>query len=926
MKTQLLLILFLLFAGSLIAQDNEACFDCHNDLDITTEPDVRRPGLFVDGSRLAKSVHKDLECVDCHSDVDPDDLPHDEDLEPVYCGECHDDIQVDFDISAHGQAVVHKQAYAPNCSECHGTHDILSPQNPKAPSYKMNIPFLCGKCHKEGAPVARVYNINEHNILSNYSQSIHGEGLFKKGLIVSAACVDCHTSHRVLPHTNPLSSTSPRNVAKTCMVCHSRIEDVHVKVIEGKKWQGDPREIPACTDCHIPHKARKESMTLRLSDRSCLLCHAKKDVHKMENGKQVSLFINRDDIQSSVHGEISCVKCHTDVNPSLQRPCATVGQVDCSSCHELVAEEYAQSGHGKAYKNGVEHAPRCITCHGTHQVKSGLDETSPTYKEAIAGLCGSCHSKNSDVQETKELAEPDAYTDYSKTIHGISLGEKGFLSTATCTDCHSNHLILGHEDKESTIYPKNLPATCAACHKGIYNQYAQSVHAINKAKPGQILPTCEDCHTAHGISKTSKDKFVTEVTSQCGKCHESLSNSYLQTLHGETYQLGSLKPAKCSDCHGAHKILGSDHPNSTISARNIVKTCQKCHDDANMRFTGYLTHATHHDEEKYPILYYTYWAMTILLISVFGFFGIHTLLWLPRSIQNAIKHKKHMAAKKASGKDVYYIRRFNRSQRLTHLFVIISFLALAFTGMLLKFSGMEWAKFFVQFVGGAEGSALIHRFAAIITFGYFFYHLFSMIRKKQARNTNIKEFIFGKESMMFRLQDLKDFGATMKWFLGLGPRPDYGRWTYWEKFDYFAVFWGVFIIGFSGLMLWFPEFFTLFLPGWLINVSHIVHSDEALLAVGFIFTIHFFNTHLRPEAFPMDTVIFTGLIPLDEFKQSRTRQYEELKKSGKLRKVLVKKELTEKWEKLVKIFGSLALTMGIIIVILIIYSMLYGYK
>ena len=80
--------------------------------------------------------------------------------------------------------------------------------------------------------------------------------------------------------------------------------------------------------------------------------------------------------------------------------------------------------------------------------------------------------------------------------------------------------------------------------------------------------------------------------------------------------------------------------------------------------------------------------------------------------------------------------------------------------------------------------------------------------------------------------------------------PGYGRFTYWEKFDYFAVFWGMIIIGFTGLVLWFPEFFTRILPGWSINVATIIHSDEALLAVGFIFTIHFFNTHFRPDKFP----------------------------------------------------------------------------
>jgi cytochrome b subunit of formate dehydrogenase len=179
---------------------------------------------------------------------------------------------------------------------------------------------------------------------------------------------------------------------------------------------------------------------------------------------------------------------------------------------------------------------------------------------------------------------------------------------------------------------------------------------------------------------------------------------------------------------------------------------------------------------------------------------------------------------------------------------------------------------------------------------------------------------------MFNKQDVKDFWNTLKWFIGLGPRPSYGRWTYWEKFDYFAVFWGVAIIGLSGLIQWFPEFFTLIFPGWLINVAQIIHSDEALLAVGFIFTIHFFNTHLRPEAFPIDTAIFTGVVPYEDYKHERPRELEELKRSGRLKKVLIKRDKPNKWMRWIKGFGFFFLTFGLTVVILIIYSMLFGYK
>lgn len=186
--------------------------------------------------------------------------------------------------------------------------------------------------------------------------------------------------------------------------------------------------------------------------------------------------------------------------------------------------------------------------------------------------------------------------------------------------------------------------------------------------------------------------------------------------------------------------------------------------------------------------------------------------------------------------------------------------------------------------------------------------------------------IFGKDSLWFNKKDIKDFFGTIKWFLGLGPRPDYGRWTYWEKFDYMAVFWGVGVIGMSGLIMWFPELFTKLLPGLVINVAMIIHSDEALLAVGFIFTIHFFNTHLRPESFPLDPVIFTGVVPLDEYKKDRPEEFKYLKESGKLKKYAVLKDISPKRMLLVRIFGYTFLALGITLTILIIYSMLFGYK
>ncbi len=918
-------ITFALFLFSLIlpftnAASNEDCEACHSDPDLTTKRRGRTISLYVDFQKLSASSHKELDCIDCHLDADVEDFPHPEKLEMVNCGICHDDAEREFFSGIHGIALKRGAPYAPTCKECHGEHYILPPENFQSWTYKMNIPILCGKCHREGAPVARVYNIPERDILSNYSQSIHGEGLFKQGLIVTATCNDCHGNHMVLPHTNMRSTISVRNISTTCTKCHARIEEVHIKIIKGELWEQEPGAIPACTDCHQPHKIRRTSLVIRTSDRECLVCHEKEDIYKTQNEQQISMTVHKGDIQNSVHKNIPCVKCHSDIDPQKHRPCETASRVDCSNCHAQIAEDYFESGHGQAYFQKKPNVPYCADCHGKHKILSHLDDRDKTYRANIPQLCGGCHGKI-DMPETIETAQGNVLVDYSSSVHGEGLIKKGLLPSAVCTDCHSSHYILSHKDEQSSIYYKNLPATCATCHKGIYKEYANSIHNISNIETAKKMPNCEDCHSAHRITEIQRDKFLTEVTHQCGSCHEDLSETYLDTIHGKAYTLGYLKAAKCSDCHGAHDIRKVDDIDSHVGYNNVVKTCQKCHPDSNRRFTGYLTHATHHDKHKYPVLYFTFWTMTSLLIVVFSFFGLHILLWLPRSFKHLKERRKAQKIHKR-----YYIQRFTTEQQITHVFVILSFMGLALTGMMLKFADMPWAKTLANLFGGVAGAGHIHRLCAVITFGYSITHVISMIMSKIKTKTSWREMIFGKRSLWFNKKDWRDFAGSIKWFLGLGPRPAYSRWTYWEKFDYMAVFWGVAVIGISGLILWFPEFFTKLLPGWVINVAMIIHSDEALLAVGFIFTIHFFNTHLRPESFPMDSVIFTGFVSLDEYIEDRPEEYKYLKESGKLKKTVLLKEISPKKMLAVRIFGYTFLFIGITLILLIIYSVLFGYK
>jgi cytochrome b subunit of formate dehydrogenase len=269
--------------------------------------------------------------------------------------------------------------------------------------------------------------------------------------------------------------------------------------------------------------------------------------------------------------------------------------------------------------------------------------------------------------------------------------------------------------------------------------------------------------------------------------------------------------------------------------------------------------------------------------------------------------------------------RFTRLERTLHIVMIVSFMSLALTGLTLKFSYTSWAAILSRLLGGFETAGYVHRAAAVVMVALFAVHLVDLWRRKGREYGSWRAMLLGPHTMLPTRRDFGEFLRTMKWFLGLGARPRYGRWTYWEKFDYFAVFWGIVVIGSTGALLWFSELATRFVPGWFLNVATIIHSDEALLATGFIFTVHFFNTHLRPEKFPMDLVIFTGRMDLDEFKRDKPADYEALVARGELEQHLV-----EPYPPIVvRTFRAIAwtaLAVGFGMVVWIIYAMLFAYR
>lgn len=212
-------------------------------------------------------------------------------------------------------------------------------------------------------------------------------------------------------------------------------------------------------------------------------------------------------------------------------------------------------------------------------------------------------------------------------------------------------------------------------------------------------------------------------------------------------------------------------------------------------------------------------------------------------------------------------------QRGQHLAMIVSFTALALTGLPMRFPDVTWLAYVYGALGGLSGARLIHRGAAVLMIADGIVHLVYLAVLLVHARFNVRE----AWPMLPAWKDARDWWDTSLYYFGLRPDlPSYDRFNFREKFDYFAVFWGLPVMMCSGLILWFPVFFGNMLPDLAIPIAYIAHSDEAILAISAIVVWHFYNVHYNPDKFPMSWVWLTGRISLHDIQREHPLEYERL--------------------------------------------------
>jgi formate dehydrogenase gamma subunit len=604
------------------------------------------------------------------------------------------------------------------------------------------------------------------------------------------------------------------------------------------------------------HAGTKAAAQPKLSNDDCLACHSDAS---MVNGKDV----HGDAFKASIHGSMfSCVDCHTDVKTLPHG--AGLAKPTCVTCHADEQAKFANGVHGKALAAGNAKAANCEDCHGNiHEILPASDPKSRSAKVNIPKMCGQCHG-----QAMPGMAGKPSLA-YQESVHG-KLVAAGNDKAAVCSDCHEAHDIRRAGDFTSPVFRANVPKTCSKCHSGEEAQFVKSIHGKSLAAGNMHAPVCTDCHGVHAI-KATKDK-LSSVSGKnqgdiaCAQCHNNVkmtqefgipggrTDSYSASYHGMANAVGSNNTASCSSCHGTHNILPSSDPASTINSANLVKTCGQCHPGANANFAKGQIHLEPEAAAKADFgNKVNNWVRNVyilLILGTIGFMFLHNLMIFVRKLVDRRKTGGHLT----NGPRI--VVRMTKNQRIQHFLLLVSFFTLVVTGFALKYPDAATRFLFVNEIG----RSYVHRFAGALMILVSLYHVIYLAFYSEGRRMLL--------DMLPELKDATDMMDVFAYYLGFSSKkPQFKRFNYAEKMEYWALVWGTFVMALTGLMAWFKVIFANAVPRWWIDVAITVHFYEAILATLAIIVWHLYQVILDPDTYPVNFAFLDGKMSVEHYQE-----------------------------------------------------------
>jgi cytochrome b subunit of formate dehydrogenase len=555
----------------------------------------------------------------------------------------------------------------------------------------------------------------------------------------------------------------------------------------------------------------------------------------------------------------TCVDCHSDVktSPHEVRP----SRITCSQCHADQQAAYERSYHAKAIRAGDGQAATCVNCHGSpHYLLPGSDPKSRVNHANIPATCGACHGQKFVMEASGHSAQP--FLSYQESVHGKAVAA-GSDKAAVCTDCHGSHEILSASDSKSSIFKFNVPATCAKCHEKIEQEFTQSIHGQAIANGNGQAPVCTDCHGIHSIKAhldpNSAVSAVNLARVTCARCHEGVrlsqefgiegrrSTTYLSSYHGLASKLGSQVVANCASCHGVHNILPSSDPRSTINRANLITTCGQCHPGVTDKFVLSKVHVDaplSADTGSTAVRWIRQFYLGMILAVIGAMFVHNAVIWRRKALLR--RQQEHRL-----------VVRMTLHQRWQHVVLFTSFIVLVLTGFALKYPD-SWLAALLAMSERVRG--ITHRVAAVVLIGVGLYHLAYVALTKDGRRL-VTDFLP-------TAKDASDAWAVLLHYAGFRPnKPEFARFNYAEKAEYWALVWGLVVMAATGIMLWAKVAAGNLFARWWLDVATAIHFYEAVLATLAIVVWHFYQVLLDPDVYPMNWAWWDGKMSFEHYRE-----------------------------------------------------------